>query len=349
MSVVDIAFLIGNGFDLSAGLHTEVTSFIGKIANAYHGEDSPAGRLARQIEREGIEAWSDFEKKLGEYSSVVSHYENVENPQLEFLEAKDVIDRQMRQIIEQQDGRITDSFVEENASVCLGSINNWYAKLPRMYRKKINDCYSSNRTFRYSFITFNYTSLLNRLVEYVQPNPFNGLSLPSGITSCELMRLYPVHGTLGDVPVCGVDGVDQISAGDFGKNFFIRRSMVKPDIAAHFGRGIDLDAMNAICNSEIIIILGLSIGATDRRWWKAIIEQLKRSDAYFLIVCDYRAGERFVTPYADVKASEAIKLRLFESAGFEGYDPEGSVASRIFVVPSTGILSFDNPLNDERA
>ena len=346
MSVIDIVFLIGNGFDLSAGLHTEVASFIEKVINDYHDEDSPAGRLARQIEKEGIEAWSDFERKLGDYSSVVSNCEGVADPQREYLEAKDAIDGQMRQVIERQDERITDSFVEENASACIGSINNWYSKLPRMHRRRINGCYLPDRVFRYSFITFNYTSLLNRLVEYVQPNPFNGLPLPSGITSCELKGIYPVHGTLEDVPVCGVDGADQIIADDFGNDFFIRQSMVKPDIAAYFGRGIDLDAMSIIQNSEIAVILGSSIGSTDRRWWKALIEQLKRNDSHFLIICDYRPNERFVTPYADVKASEAIKSRLFESAGFDDYDPESNVAKRIFVISSADVLLFSKPLTD---
>ena len=68
---VKVCVIVGNGFDMAAGLGTSTEAFVARFAEQHAGEDSPAGRLAAQIAQDGPKTWADFERKLGEYAAVV--------------------------------------------------------------------------------------------------------------------------------------------------------------------------------------------------------------------------------------------------------------------------------------
>lgn len=54
--------LVGNGFDLSAGLKTSTTRFMDFFSKNHASDEGPVGRLAGCIEKEGAREWADFEK-----------------------------------------------------------------------------------------------------------------------------------------------------------------------------------------------------------------------------------------------------------------------------------------------
>lgn len=66
--------MVGNGFDLSAGLKTSTTRFMDFFSKYHASDEGPVGRLAGCIEKEGAREWADFEKKLGEYTSNLEVY-----------------------------------------------------------------------------------------------------------------------------------------------------------------------------------------------------------------------------------------------------------------------------------
>ena len=68
---VNVCVIVGNGFDMAAGLDTSTKAFVESFAERHNEADSPAGRLAAKIKQEGPENWADFERKLGEYAVTV--------------------------------------------------------------------------------------------------------------------------------------------------------------------------------------------------------------------------------------------------------------------------------------
>lgn len=348
-TLLDIALLIGNGFDLSAGLHTEVTGFISELVKQHLGNDTPAGRLANHIDKMGIETWAEFEIKFGEYAEAVFTNSSIDDPVTEYLDAKVALERTMKQMISQEDKRITDSFIEENKGGCLESISYWYNRLARNHRRQIFSQFppTPDYIFRYSVITFNYTSLFSKIL-----GESKGEQLPRSLPAehlgySRIADLFAVHGTLLDYPVCGVDGSDQICCPTLSENYDVQRSVIKPIINDYIAQGIDTDAMNAIHQSEGIVVFGMSIGASDRRWWKMILDQLVRSKSKFLVICSYDLASNVETIPERLRKTDSIKRQLFFAAGYEDFDPSDDVADRIFIIPSSNVLMFHSPLVDE--
>lgn len=348
-TLLDIALLIGNGFDLSAGLHTEVTGFISELVKQHLGNDTAAGRLANHIDKMGIETWAEFEIKFGEYAEAVFTNGSINDPVTEYLDAKVALERTMKQMISQEDKRVTDSFIEENREGCLESISYWYNKLARNHRRQIISQFTPapDYIFRYSVITFNYTSLSVKIF-----GKSKGEQLPRNLPAehlgySRISDFFPVHGTLLDYPVCGVDGTDQICCPSLSENYDVQRSVIKPIINEYIAQGIDADAMNAIHQSEGIVVFGMSIGASDRRWWKMVLDQLVKSKSKFLVICSHDLASNIETIPERLRKTDSIKRQLFYAAGYEEFDPSDDVADRIFIIPSSNVLMFQSPLIGE--
>lgn len=346
---LEIALLIGNGFDLSAGLHTEVTKFISELVKQHLNENTPAGRLAAHIDKMGIDTWADFEIRFGEYADTVFANSAINDPVTEYLDAKIALEHKMREIISREDSRITDSFLEDNTKGCLESISFWYKRLARNHRNWIKSQIVPvpDYIFRYSVITFNYTSLFSRILGEHKGEQLSRNFPVSDLSFGRIVDLFAVHGTLLDYPVCGVDGSDQICNAALSENYDVKRSVVKPVINDYIAQGVDLDAMNAIKRAEAIVVFGMSIGASDRRWWKTILEQLINFKNKFLVICSYELDSNVETIPERLRKTDSIKQRLFVAAGFGDFDPSNDVADRIFIIPSSNVLAFHNPLNDK--
>lgn len=52
-SNLSVTVMVGNGFDLSAGLKTSTTRFIDFFSKSHASDEGPVGRLAGCIEKEG--------------------------------------------------------------------------------------------------------------------------------------------------------------------------------------------------------------------------------------------------------------------------------------------------------
>ena len=106
---LNITVLVGNGFDLSAGLETSTTRFMSTFAKARSDDDGPVGRLARRVIEDKPDKWADFEKKLGEYTSELESSE--EDCVSAALDCKEAIDDALFKFIASEDERITQEFI----------------------------------------------------------------------------------------------------------------------------------------------------------------------------------------------------------------------------------------------
>ena len=95
---VKVCVIVGNGFDMAAGLGTSTEAFVARFAEQHAGEDSPAGRLAAQIAQDGPKTWADFERKLGEYAAVVES--TADDAVGEYVAAKSAMEMGLVEFIE---------------------------------------------------------------------------------------------------------------------------------------------------------------------------------------------------------------------------------------------------------
>lgn len=111
-------------------------------------------------------------------------------------------------------------------------------------------------------ITFNYTSVFERIFEY-----WDTLS----IGKIKEYTLFHIHQKLDEKGILlGIDNAKQIANPDFQNNYTVKATLIKPFINESFQNGINQDCEKAISQADIIILFGTSIGETDQRWWNYI-------------------------------------------------------------------------------
>ena len=68
---MQVTFLVGNGFDLNAGLRTRFSDFF-KVYCEETANDTPVIKKFKEEIGTNVELWSDFEKQMGAYTSKVT-------------------------------------------------------------------------------------------------------------------------------------------------------------------------------------------------------------------------------------------------------------------------------------
>lgn len=344
-STLSVTVIVGNGFDLAAGLRTRTTDFMDAFSNKHGDDEGPVGSLARQIKKEGPETWADFEKKLGEYAATIDETEG-DGAADAALDCKDAIDFDLAEFIAGEDSRITDDFVNANADAVMGSIALWYSALQPLERQSIARSYFANYTTDVSVVTLNYTSLLPRLFLAFGTN---GHVAPVGseqITSIRFIRLVQAHGSLEKEPICGVNDVSQIRSDALASNEAVAKNYVKGKMQELFGSDQAHKATNAIQSSDIVIIYGLSLGETDARWWEEVVKLLRRDSDRYVILASTEAASSRSTSVRYYRFSQTLKGRLLTRGGAS--DEElAELMERVFIIPAEAIFTFKVTLKSD--
>lgn len=342
-STLSVTVMVGNGFDLSAGLKTSTTRFMDFFSKNHASDGGAVGRLAGCIEEEGTLEWADFEKKLGEYTSNLEFFEG--NAVEAALDCKEAIDVDLAAFIASEDKKANDEFIEANSESVMASLAYWYSALQPLERQQILGHYSTDFGLNVSIVTFNYTTLLPRLF-----NAFgvNGHAVPEdslGVSSVQLIRLVQAHGALGREPICGVNDVSQIGSDALSKNEDIVSTFVKGEIQKLFGSVDDRRAEDYILGSNILIIFGLSLGETDIRWWETVVKLLKKGDTHFVLIASTETESARRSPASFRRFSKELKEKLLNRGGTND-DEKRSLAERIFIIPAGSIFRFKSLISD---
>lgn len=145
----------------------------------------------------------------------------------------------------------------------------------------------SYKTF--NFISFNYTCCLDKCIETVKSTP-NSLSSING----EIGEIVHVHGYTDRDLIMGVNDASQIENDEFKQDETVLNELVKPRQNEIIKMNYDYRATQIIKGSRIICIYGMSIGETDQKWWKLIMQWLQMDRNNHLIVLRHRAPIRLV-------------------------------------------------------
>ncbi len=349
---MDITFLVGNGFDISAGLKTSYEDFYRWYCDESNSlDDSDNIKMLKQdiLERRG-EYWSDFECGLGQYTKKFT-YDEAE----EYIECYEDAHGKMNEYIKQVEGQYDKSVVTDSAlDVFRQSIKNYYRKLTPKEVKTFDDLMESDKTRSSTihFISFNYTNLLdlyiNRLAAGRPLNYWNVSNSEKRFTvSPEVLH---IHGKVNNYPILGVSEKEYVANPKLLQNARINTSLIKQNSVDSLGQYWYEEAENQINGSEIICIFGMSIGESDSLWWGKIMEWLDSNPNRQLILYCYNSpSEEKISPGKRFENVEKVKEKLTDYSAFTS-DHIKTINERIHVADSGNTLvvqPVDKPPSDK--
>lgn len=276
---INITFMLGNGFDIQQGLNTRYTDFYNsKIKQV---GDNKVNNIFYKEAYKDIEKWSDFEWQLGEFTKNDYVYLSDEEQELFFDDLDDVIN-DLVDYLQEEEGQF--AFDEEVINkTMLNTLNTFHKELAPIEYEAMNSRLRNESSVVFNFISFNYTDTISKFVSTVtdKRHRFFGQGYDSAINQ----PVY-VHGSHDYHVVLGVDNANQLNSDMFSEremNELMKFSIIKE---ARDGR---LEkSLNIVSNSSVIVIFGMALGETDKSWWQAVGEWLKKSTNNWLVIHSYQ-------------------------------------------------------------
>ena len=263
----NVTVIVGNGLDVSLGLKTSYSAFYAYVKdNNLHPENS----IYKAIAKEEPEWWVDFELGLGRFTDSLEKVNEKERDAWSerLSEELDEIKKDLKRYLREQ-----NNLKDELLKSIKFSIRSLYDGVEEGQVANTLVHFSLNPPTSIRFVTLNYTSVLEKLF------PHRGNSI-IGQDYRVLSPIHHVHGSLEGKISLGVNDETQISSyiSLAEKNYII-----KPRIIELMNDHRIEKLGSYISSANLIVLFGLSIGATDKYIWELIADWLRNSDKLLII------------------------------------------------------------------
>lgn len=284
---MNITYLIGNGFDINLGLETGYRDFL-KQYRIVEESDSETFRFFKKSIRDNSDLWKDAELGMGAITQ--AFYDN-RMGQEEFENCYTDFTLKLAAYLREQENELDEVAFQDNASwigTFAKDIMSFTNGLTEDKRRMIEAHVSMiSGGYNISFLNFNYTNTLDRFIKYSAVRKALGTRFYKGSYQENVFdSICHVHGTVEAEMVFGVDSVEQIKQPKIITNDLFSKLFIKETANVLFEERTEEKAKQIINSSDLILIYGMSIGETDRRWWNRICELLLNRKLY-VIIYDY--------------------------------------------------------------
>lgn len=336
---MNITFFIGNGFDINLGLKTRYSDFY-----PYFIEKATTDNMIRTWLKEDDLLWADLEEELGK------KLKDVKIDELEkFYEDKAELDRLLLEYLGTEQEKISiqekKEKVSEEFARSLISFDNDLHVVGRNSISSTCNVYK-NHVFYYCFICFNYTNVLDQIVEVTKrlKSPITTHPDATGVKKNSLLgSLLHIHGTLDEEMILGVNDVNQVNNEFLQDDMEFLDTFIKNRMNNSIGQRKTERAKRIIEDSHIICIFGMSIGNTDKMWWEEIVKWLNESENNKLIIYykDHNNELERKLPVNIIRLNNRIKREILEKGGanIKNLDID-QVKERIFIAYNSQIFRF---------
>ena len=308
---MNVAFLIGNGFDLNLGLKTTYIDFLKSHYLLPNDDDLPVVKDFKEtIQKDlvnNLSLWSDAELALGRCT-------------VNFTKTKDFIDCHRSFCVSLCDylknlplPEIWAGNSEVIKNVLRDGLTKFYERLLPEEIEFIASKFRESKKVNYGFIDFNYTRTLSRFLDLL---PCNDQCFYEDDLKNQYFVKKPylkVHGDLDSCIILGVGTEGQIENKDFRSQKIIQQALLKNGMHSVLSNGTKKNVCSTLMASDIICIYGMSLGKTDIFWWNYIVDLLyKYRDRYVVV---FIKSETLDTVYPGDIALEVneYKQRLFRN------------------------------------
>lgn len=307
-----ITFMIGNGFDISAGVDTTYRGFY----KWYCDQPSEKEHIKKFKERikEDIDAgsqyWADFEVALGQYTECFK-LETVDDFLDCFNDAQNSIAKYLSDICEKNDYPNKGDIVSSAKNALAKYYSSTSPAERRAFEEIENSDLGSNSEIQ--FISFNYTDILDRYVKLISQSNLRVWKYGSSDRFLKVNpRVIHAHGLMQHFPILGVNDESQIANKELLSVPNFSNIVIKPKCVASIGELWHEEAETTLSNSKIICVYGMSLGSTDAKWWRKLFEWLKANNSKHIILFCYstKAGNSISVRDKIITQDEVINTFL---------------------------------------
>lgn len=334
---MNITFLIGNGFDLNLGLKTRYTDFISEYKQIKRTDSDLISSFKMDLAADK-ENWADAELAFGEYTKKFKVFENGGE---KFCECHDDFCKNFAVYLDKQTAKI--SYPMFNAYHFVESINSFANTFGNLTKKKLFKGKQSadNILKTYNFIAFNYTNFIDEYVKKAKQY----LTSPEGQKQLSNIEdeVIHVHGRLNQTMALGVNDSSQLYSKIF-ENYpeEYMSQIIKPESYRITDEDYFNETEEILIDSDIIYIYGMSLGETDKRWWKSIIDIMHEYKDKCLIIHYYDSNNKNFFRTTNLEHERRIKEKFINYSSADEVTKK-EIKDRIFVT-SANIFS---PLKDK--
>lgn len=343
-----ITVLIGNGFDVSLG----IKSSYGEFYKWYCAQKSDVEHIQkfRNDIKEDIsrdvpdeeKTWADFELGLGKYTDQFT----LDNAS-DFVDCLEDAQGSIREyLLTEQNKFSADQFTEESISSLRMRLQDFTIDLPEIERDAVIASIKKfpNEHREIQFITFNYTNSLERIMKAIPDELFATWTHGPSTYGYKInKKVHHVHGTIDEFPVLGVNDVSQIANQQLLDVPQFKEYMVKADNITALGLRWHSVAETQISQSRIVCLYGMSLGASDAKWWRKLAQWLLADSGRHLMLYWYmRKAPNRISSIRQLQTVDLVKEKfLAYSENLSDADKQ-KIKSRIHVVINTkNFLSLD--------
>lgn len=272
--------------------------------------------------------WSDFEVAFGQHSDDFK----IQEKEL-YLERFEDFVTKFNEYLEKEELNVDYSDEKVIFETMQKAIATYY-DIRNEDKNKIKKTYELITDKRiYNFISFNYTKSLDNCVKILANKLKNDSKRDVG-------KCVHIHGYIDANMIMGVNDISQITNAELRKDEDVVSEIVKPQQNIDSRTGYENEIIPLINNSHIICIYGMSIGATDKKWWDLILNWLVNDDKRRLVILKYDAEYDIRFPNKQRKFTNNI-VNLFLSYSKLSDEKKGLIKSRIYVAGNHNIFSMN--------
>lgn len=344
---MNVTFLIGNGFDINLGLKTKYSDFLHWYVkqNPYKMNslmDSIRFDMFKTYLLENVDSewWSDIEKAMGVYlgdftdSNIRDYYFIVRDIKIKLSE-----------YLTKEQEKCNFDKTKDIASVFKRFLTRFDEEV---MLNKGSKCIPRNTSINYHFINFNYTNTLKNIINCTNIHYSPVVRANNYYES--IQSVIHVHGTLDSSIIMGVNDESQLMLSKTRLTDRLRRTMIKSATNSQLGRMENTQAEAVLSNSDVIVIFGMSIGATDQKWWAQILEWLQVSNNHKVIWFTISPNDEInpIVPedlldYVDDKQNELLNKMGANDLESDYY----SIKEQIYIIRNTELLKLADIVNQE--
>ena len=356
-----ISILVGNGFDIQALNHLEVstnTSYLSfyNFINWKYSNKINENLIVKKMENDkklGKNNWSDFENTIKDI--IKSEYENEEEifSDEQYIDAltelqlyfsdflNTLVTTEVLSSIDKLGERIDDSEFGVRKSLPLYTLQFFLCDLSKEELSRIEFAkkVKHHNTIDFTFFNFNYTPLFDNYItldkENFDPHMYKQsdnnfhfqLGSNEGLYVKLKSRLFHPHG-FQHTPrsmLFGFDNPNQVInnyKGDLYTNSEVQK-YVKYFLKPYWAEN-DKKYKQFIDEAELYIVFGHSIGESDKYWWKAIANKLSNQTAE-LVIYNFSYDDNEVV-------KKQVALHFLSMAGITEDEKIYKALERIFVI-----------------
>lgn len=333
---MNITFLIGNGFDINLGLRTRYSCFY-----PYFIKNAQKNNMIKSWLDGNERYWADLEEKLGQELEKVS-----EDKLEQFYEDKEELDRLLIEYLEKEQRRYKFDDKEAIKKEFTRSMNKFFSGLPANDVNSISETKEnySNEEFVYSYITFNNTDILDKIValygsdNIIASHQWRGLSRYDRIG-----KVIHIHGTTYAEMILGVNDESQIRNELLKSENIFLDTFIKKRMNQGIGQRKTEQALDIINSSHIVCVFGMSIGNTDIMWWEELIKWLGENGSNKLVIFwkGFEDALKKKLPSTMIRLNDKLRKEIFQKG--KGKNDEGyysKIKDRIMISYNANIFSL---------